>query len=78
MQSVLQMIWDSLVSIETMLNAGRSSNWGSFLGRARDFFLFPITSSLILKPTQPLMQRVPGAISLGLKRLGHETGHIDI
>jgi hypothetical protein len=37
MQSVLQMSWDSLVSIETMLNDGRSSNWGSILGRARDF-----------------------------------------
>jgi hypothetical protein len=78
MQSVLQMIWDSLVSIETMLNAGRLSNWGSFLGRTRDFFLFPITSSLTPRPTQPLIQRVPGAISQGVKRLVHETGHIDI
>jgi hypothetical protein len=28
---------DILVSIENMLNDGLSSNWGSILGRARDF-----------------------------------------
>jgi hypothetical protein len=26
-------------------------------------------------PTQPPIQQVPGALSLGLKRLGHEADH---
>jgi hypothetical protein len=36
-------------------------------------FLFDTASRPTLGPTQPLIQWVPGAFSLGLKQPGHET-----
>jgi hypothetical protein len=36
-------------------------------------FLFTATSSLALEPTQPPIQQVPRALSLGVNRLGRET-----
>jgi hypothetical protein len=38
-------------------------------------FLFPTTSRLILGPTQPPVQCVLGALSLGIKQPGHEADH---
>jgi hypothetical protein len=38
-------------------------------------FLFTIVSRLALGPTQPPIQWVPGALSLGVKRLGYEDDH---
>jgi hypothetical protein len=38
-------------------------------------FLFSIMSRLALGPTQPPIQCVPGALSLGVKQLGHEADH---
>jgi len=38
-------------------------------------FLFTIMSRLDLRPTQLPIQWVPGALSLGLKQLGHEADH---
>jgi hypothetical protein len=38
-------------------------------------FLFTITSRMALGPTQPLIQWVPGALFLGVKRSGHEADH---
>jgi hypothetical protein len=41
-------------------------------GAITGFFLFATTSRLALGPTQLPMQGVPGALSLGVKRLGRE------
>jgi hypothetical protein len=38
-------------------------------------FLFTTASKPALGPTQPPIQWVPGALSLGVKRLGRESGH---
>jgi hypothetical protein len=38
-------------------------------------FLFTTASRPVLRPTQPPIQWVPGAISLGVKRPGHEADH---
>jgi hypothetical protein len=38
-------------------------------------FLFTTASRMALKPTQPPIQWIPGALSLGIKRPGRETGH---
>jgi len=37
--------------------------------------LYIIASRTALGPTQPRIQWVPGALSLGVKRLGHEADH---
>jgi hypothetical protein len=38
-------------------------------------FLFTTASRTALGPTQPPIQWVPGALSLGVKRLGREADH---
>jgi Ni,Fe-hydrogenase I cytochrome b subunit len=38
-------------------------------------FLFTTTSRTALRPTQPPIQWVPGALSLGVKQLGSEADH---
>jgi hypothetical protein len=38
-------------------------------------FLFATASRTALGPTQPPIQWVPGALSLGVKRPGHEVDH---
>jgi hypothetical protein len=38
-------------------------------------FLFTTTSRMALGLTQPHIQWVPGALSLGVKQLGHEADH---
>jgi hypothetical protein len=38
-------------------------------------FLFTTTSRTALGPTQPLIQRVPTVLSLGIKRPGREADH---
>jgi hypothetical protein len=38
-------------------------------------FLFTTASRMALGPTQPPIQWVPGALSLGVKQPGHEADH---
>jgi hypothetical protein len=44
-------------------------------GRSRHFFLFPLASRPALGPTQPPIQRVPEAFSLGVKWPWREAAH---
>jgi hypothetical protein len=48
---------------------GFDSQWG--LG----IFLFTTASRKVLGPSQPPIQWVPGALSLGIKQLGREADH---
>jgi hypothetical protein len=41
--------------------------------RKKPIFLFSTASGLTMGPTQPPVQWVPGALSLGVKRQGRET-----
>jgi len=43
--------------------------------RGLGIFLFTTASITALKPIQPPIQWVPGALSLGVKRLGREAEH---
>jgi hypothetical protein len=45
--------------------------WSSSPGRAKNF-LFSMSSRQTLGPTQPPIQKVPGALSPGVKRQGRE------
>jgi hypothetical protein len=46
----------------------------SIPGRGKTF-LFSTASRSALGPTQPPIQWVPGALSLGVKQLGHDADH---
>jgi hypothetical protein len=62
---------DSSVAIETGCGLdGRDSN----LGRGK-IFLFSTTPRPALRPTQPLIQWVPGALSPEVKRPGRKADH---
>jgi hypothetical protein len=49
--------------------------WGSIPGRTRFIFLFSTPSRPALRPTQPSIQWVLQALSLGVKRKGREANH---
>jgi hypothetical protein len=65
---------DSSVGIATRLRAGRSGFQGSIRGLG--IFLLTTASRMALGPTQPPIQWVPGALSLGVKRPGREADHL--
>jgi hypothetical protein len=48
---------------------------GFVSGRGWEFFLFTTASRPALGPTQPLIKRVQGALSLGVKQPGREADH---
>jgi hypothetical protein len=64
---------DSVVDIVTGLQA-RRRRWSSSPDRVKNF-LFSTSSRSALGPTQPPIQRVPGALSPGVKRHGREADY---
>jgi hypothetical protein len=56
------------------LRVGRPSGWSSSPGGGK-IFHFSMSSRLALDPTQPPIQRVPGTLSPGVKRLRREVDH---
>jgi hypothetical protein len=48
---------------------------GSSPGRGWGFFFSPLHPETALGPTQPLIRRVTGAVSLGVKWPGREADH---
>jgi hypothetical protein len=63
---------DRSLGIATRLRAGRA---GFDSRQGLEIFLFATVSRPALGPTQPSIQWVPGALSLGVKRLGREADH---
>jgi hypothetical protein len=64
---------DNSVGIMTRLEAGRS---GFYSLQGLGIFLFTSASRPALGPTQPPIQWVPGALSLGVKGTGREDNHL--
>jgi hypothetical protein len=50
-------------------------DWGFKSWYGLEIFLLTTTSRLALGPTQPPIQWVLGALSFGVKQLGHEADH---
>jgi hypothetical protein len=78
----------SLITLTTEMHNSRDGSVGIATGYALDdrmigsrfpaglgIFLFDTVSRPVLGPTQPPIQWVPGALSLGVKRPGREAGH---
>jgi hypothetical protein len=63
---------DSSVSIETKATGWTIEVLGFDSWRGLGIFLFTTASRTVLGPTQPTIQRVPEALSLGVKRPGCE------
>jgi hypothetical protein len=61
------------VCIATELWAGRPRGRSSSTGRGEIFFFAMSRPALV--PTQPPIQLVPGALSLGVKRQGREADY---
>jgi hypothetical protein len=66
---------DSSVGIATRLRAGQSKVLGFDSRRGLGIFLFTTACRTALGPTQPSIQWVQGALSVGLKRPGREVDH---
>jgi hypothetical protein len=56
------------------LRAGQPRSWSSSPDKVKNF-LFSMSSRPALGPTQPPIQWVPRALSLGVKRPGSEADH---
>jgi hypothetical protein len=50
-------------------------NQGLIPSKSRDFLIFVIASRPVQGPTHPPIQHVVGALSPGVKQLGHEADH---
>jgi hypothetical protein len=49
--------------------------WASFPDNYKQIFVFSKTPKLVLEPTQPSIEWVPGILSQGVKALGHDAGN---
>jgi hypothetical protein len=61
--------------VNTIMNFGFRNALKRTLYRGLGIFLFTTASRTALGPTQPRIQWVPGALSLGVKRPGREADH---
>jgi hypothetical protein len=70
---------DPKVGQDTVVGKGtfnvHTGNRGFDSRRGLGIFLFTTAFRMALGPTQPPIQRVPGALSLGVKRPGREADH---
>jgi hypothetical protein len=66
---------NSSVGIATRLTGWTIGVLGFDSRRGLGIFLFITASRMALRPTQPPIQWVPGALSLGVKRPGREADH---
>jgi hypothetical protein len=66
---------DSSVGIASRLRAGRSGFKGSIPGGVLGIIFFTTASRTAMGPTQPLIQWVQEALSLGVERSGREADH---
>lgn len=70
------LLQDELLQLGTYFNL--STGWTSdesWLDSRQEIYLFLKVSNPVLRPTLPPILRVPGALSLGIKRHGSEGGY---
>jgi hypothetical protein len=71
-----RLIWCRDISVGMALRYGLDDRGSGFdARRGLGIFLFTTASRPALGPTQPPIQWVPGALSLGVKRSGREVDH---
>jgi hypothetical protein len=77
LQSVLSSLTNRDSSVGIALGYGRDDRCSRvrFPGRGLGIFLFDNMSRPVLRPTQPPVQWVPGALSFRVNRPGHEADH---
>jgi hypothetical protein len=71
---VITMSWGSAVSIVTGYGLDGQRVWNSSPGRGK-IFILTMSFRLVLRPTQPRIQWVRGALCPGVKQLGCEPDH---
>jgi len=65
-----------LIGIVTRIQAGEQRTRNSITRKVQAIFLFCKTPKLAPGPTQPHIQRIPGAHSPGVTRLKREANHL--
>jgi hypothetical protein len=70
--------WNNLVSVVTTLWSGQLKNRVWIPSKDKGFFFFIRTCRPALESSQPPIQWVLVALSLGIKRLRHEADHLPL